>query len=144
MVRVVWKPSTGELVDVKPGDGPNQYSDGANPDAVHQKLVGVEQISEVTIAASVAGTYEGPLSSEETLVTTETYTDDGVRENSTTLAFVEISDLMEKLEYIDCNNCSYSPDSGGDWLSQERDGKDLEYTDWICPVCEKIVHTEAY
>ena len=144
MVRVRWDTSTGDLVEVIPGDGPNQYSDDVNPKLVEEKLNNTERISEVTIAASVAGVYDGPASSDETLVTTETYSEPNSGEISTTLAFVEIADLIKKLEQITCGSCSHSPEDGGDWTTRERDGERLEYTDWICPDCGTVVHTEAY
>lgn len=144
MVRVSWETDTRKVVDVQPGDGPGQYSADVDPSRVRDELHTVGQVSEVTIAASVATAYEGPFSPENTLITTETYSKPGSKGVATTLAFVEIADLVEKLETIDCQNCSYTPSSSTDWETEEREGPQLQYTDWICPKCDSIIHTEAY
>ncbi|WP_152422186.1 hypothetical protein [Natrialba asiatica] len=144
MVSVSWERETGRLVAVQPGDGPGKYSAGVDPDAVREQLSGSDHVSEMAIAASVASAYDGPFSIEKTVVTTETYDKQDTAGVLTTLAFVEIADIGEKLGKISCENCNYTPDDNPNWLSQEREGPQLQYMDWLCPECNSIVHTEAY
>lgn len=144
MVRVSWETSTGELVDVRPGDGPGQYSDDTNAARVEERLRGAENISEITIAASIAEIYDGSIDSERAVVTTETYSEPSKDDVATTLAFVEYGDHTKKLEAIECSSCGFSPKSSTDWESRERKGAQYKYLDWICPECETIVHSEAF
>ncbi|WP_367996669.1 hypothetical protein [Haloferax volcanii] len=144
MVRVSWETSTGKLVDVRPGDGPGQYSDGADAAKVEERLRETENISEVTIATSVAGIYGGSIDPESALVTTETYSDPSKDGVATTLAFVEYGDHTQKLEATECDSCGFVPESSTDWESRERKGPQYEYLDWICPECETIAHSEAF
>jgi len=144
MVRVSWKSPTGELVNIAPSDGPNQYSDDAEITRVRDILDDQQTVSESKVAAAVDSAYQGDLSSHSTVVSTETYRDSERTDINTTLAFVEISDLVDKLNYICCDECSYSPTDTEFWESRSREGSRFEYTDWICPECGKIVHVEAY
>lgn len=144
MVRVSWEISTGELVDVRSGHGPGQYSDDVDAARVEESLQGTQNVSEITIAASIAGTYDGSIDPESALVTTKTYSEPSEDGVATTLAFVEYGDHTQKLEEIVCDSCSFVPESSTDWECRERKGPQYEYLDWICPECKKITHSEAF
>lgn len=143
MVRVSWEQNTGDLVSVRSGEGPGSYSSDVDLGEVKDVLESTNTISEPRIAAAVAGVHEGnePI---QTIVTTETYEEPDNPGTKTTLAFIEIASLTEKLTRIICNSCGFHPDNSTCWDSQEREGTQLQYKDWKCPDCSSIVHTEGY
>ena len=144
MVRISWSHSTGELVSVKPGDGPGQYSDTADPTAVANQLKRFDRVSEPVIANAVLNAYTGSLDLEKSVVTTESYPEIDSKHSdlTTTVAFIEPSEIDSRLKNISCNSCNFSPSDHGEWISKSREGQQHKYTDWVCPKCRSTVHTE--
>lgn len=141
MVRVSWEANTGELISVKKGDGPGQYSDTADPKAVKEHLSELGKVTEFNIATAVMKVYNGSINKKKSVVTTESYPESP--DVTTTVAFIEPSGLSSKLECVTCNNCGFSPQSMEEWYSESRKENNLDYTDWFCPKCKSIIHVEA-
>lgn len=144
MVRVSWNGDTGEIIGVKSGSGPRRCSEDISPKQVEQALSDTSSVDEFEVAATIAAVYDGELDLETAVVTTETYPHPELDGARTTLGFVEKSNLIDKLSAIVCENCSFDPELGSDWSSRYRDGSQFEYTDWYCPDCGTVVHTEIY
>jgi hypothetical protein len=139
MVRVTWSSDSGQVHQIRSGDGPNGFTEDVDTHRFRESLSDYAEASEAVIASAVMDSYEGRFTGQDFNVVTDTYAES--EDRVTTIAFVELSDAEERLKSLTCN-CGNSPSTVNSLLIETRTENDWTYDDVYCRKCGDIIHVE--